>query len=45
MGKSCVRFKKLEDVALDVLAKLTRRCSVEKYIELYEKQLVATRKK
>lgn len=45
MGKSCVRFKKLEDVALDVLAKLTRRCSVEKYIELYEKQLAATRKK
>ena len=45
MGKSCVRFKKLEDVALDVWAKLTRRCSVEKYIELYEKQLAATRKK
>ena len=45
MGKSCVRFKKLEDVALDVLAKLTRRCSVEKYSELYEKQLAATRKK
>ena len=45
MGKSCVRFKKLEDVALDVLAKLTRRCSLEKYIEFYEKQLAATRKK
>jgi len=45
MGKSCVRFKKLDDVPLSVLAKLTRRCSVEKYIKLYEKQLEATRKK
>ena len=45
MGKSCVRFKKLDDVPLKVLAKLTRRCSVEEYIKLYEKQLDTTFKK
>jgi hypothetical protein len=36
MGKSCVRFKKVEDVALDVLAEAIARLSVQDYIERYE---------
>lgn len=39
MGKSCVRFKKLDDVALDVIAQAIKRMPVKRYIELYETQL------
>jgi hypothetical protein len=41
MGKSCVRFKKLEDIPLDVIGKLIARVPPEKYIRQYE----ASRKK
>jgi hypothetical protein len=34
MGKSCVRFKKLDDLALDVIAELIRRVPAKKYIEV-----------
>jgi hypothetical protein len=33
MGKSCVRFKKLDDLALDVIAEAIRRVPARKYIE------------
>ena len=33
MGKACVRFKKLEDLALDVIAEAIRRVPAKKYIE------------
>lgn len=36
MGKSCIRFKKLEDLALDVIAQVFRRVSAKKYISHYE---------
>ncbi|HYO65007.1 MAG TPA: DUF1801 domain-containing protein [Archangium sp.] len=36
MGKSCVRFKKLEDVALDVLGEAIRRAPAKAYIQQYE---------
>lgn len=36
MGKACVRFKKLDDVALDVIGEVIRRVPVKKYIEHYE---------
>jgi hypothetical protein len=36
MGKSCVRFKKPEDLALDVVAKSIASMTPERYIELYE---------
>tara|TARA_Y100001934_G_scaffold262817_2_gene337739 strand:+ start:504 stop:1013 length:510 start_codon:yes stop_codon:yes gene_type:complete len=41
MGKSCVRFKKLGDVPLEVIGKAIKRMPVKQYIELYEKQLKA----
>ncbi|MFZ1685348.1 MAG: DUF1801 domain-containing protein [Candidatus Zixiibacteriota bacterium] len=37
MGKACVRFKKLEDLPLDLVGETIARVSVEKYIEFYEK--------
>jgi hypothetical protein len=36
MGKSCVRFKKVEDLALDVIAEAIRRTPAKKYIQFYE---------
>jgi hypothetical protein len=38
MGKSCIRFKKLEDLALDVIADLIRGQPVQRYIETYKSQ-------
>ncbi len=36
MGKSCVRFKKLEDVPLKVIGQVIKRVPVKKFIENYE---------
>ncbi|MCG3123108.1 MAG: hypothetical protein GIKADHBN_01517 [Phycisphaerales bacterium] len=36
MGKGCVRFKKLEDVPLDVLAQAAQRMTVPAMIKFYE---------
>jgi hypothetical protein len=44
MGKACVRFKKLEDVPLDVVGQVFARTPVKKYIAAIEKAL-AERKK
>ncbi len=44
MGKSCVRFKKLEDVALDVVGEAIRRVPVKAFIAHYEAALKMTRK-
>ncbi|MFE8598615.1 DUF1801 domain-containing protein [Archangium violaceum] len=45
MGKSCVRFKKLQDVALDVLGEAIRRAPAKAYIQQYESVLQSTVKK
>lgn len=45
MGKSCVRFKKIEDVALDVVGEAIRRVPAKKYIAVYETLLKKGRKK
>jgi hypothetical protein len=37
MGKACVRFKKLEDLALDVIGEAIKRMPAKKYVEYYEK--------
>lgn len=39
MGKSCIRFKRLEDVALDVLAEALRRMPCDEFIATYQKGL------
>jgi hypothetical protein len=35
MGKSCVRFKELEDLPLDVIGKAIARVPVDQYIQAY----------
>jgi hypothetical protein len=47
MGKSCLRFRKIEDLALDVLGKLVARSPARKFIAIYESVLktVGARKK
>jgi hypothetical protein len=37
MGKSCLRFKRLDDLALDVLAETIARASVEEFLAAYER--------
>ncbi|MBU6414084.1 MAG: DUF1801 domain-containing protein [Planctomycetes bacterium] len=39
MGKSCIRFKRLEDCALDVIAETLKRVTVESHIRQYEKSV------
>ena len=36
MGKSCIRFKKVEDLALDVIAEAVKRVPAKKYVEHIE---------
>jgi hypothetical protein len=36
MGASCVRFKKIEDVPLDVVAALFKKVTAKKYVAAYE---------
>jgi len=44
MGKSCIRFKKLDDLALDVIAKAIARVSMKKFIASYEAGLAGPKK-
>ncbi len=39
MGKSCIRFKRVEDLALDVIAKFLKRMTAKKYIAFYQAAL------
>ena len=42
MGGSCVRFKKIEDAALDVIGEAIRRTPAKEYVESYVKTLAST---
>ena len=42
MGKSCVRFKKLEDVPLKVVGQAIKKVSVKKYVASYEEARAAS---
>ena len=37
MGKSCVRFKKMEDIPFDLISELMQKYTVKYWIETYEK--------
>ena len=45
MGKCCVRFKKLEDLALEVIGDTLRRVPVKKWIAYYESVVKSSRTK
>ncbi len=36
MGKSCVRFKKLDDLPLDVIGETIKRVPAKRFLEVYE---------
>lgn len=40
MGKSCLRFKSSDDLALEVIGEAIRRVPASKYIEIYESAFV-----
>jgi hypothetical protein len=44
MGKACVRFKKLEDLALDVIGEAIRRVPAKKYVAFCESAVASRRK-
>ena len=44
MGKSCVRFKKLDDVPLKVVGQAIKKVTVKKYIQFYETATKGRRK-
>jgi hypothetical protein len=44
MGKSCLRFKKLEDLPLDVIGKEIKRLPVKKFIAQYEDARTSSRR-
>ncbi|MCU0368606.1 MAG: DUF1801 domain-containing protein [Cyclobacteriaceae bacterium] len=39
MGKSCIRFKKTEDIPLKLIGELCSKISVDKWIEVYEQTI------
>ncbi|MBT8279354.1 MAG: DUF1801 domain-containing protein [Bacteroidia bacterium] len=42
MGKSCVRFKKIEDIPYELIAELSRKITVQQWIDLYESHVKTT---
>lgn len=39
MGKSCVRFKKIDEIPYDLIAELVQKMTVEEWISIYETAL------
>lgn len=45
MGKSCVRFKKLEEIPYKLIGELMKKITVKDWIETYEKNMLPSSKK
>ena len=45
MGKSCIRFKKMENIPYDLIGKLASKMSAENWIQLYESNVKNSRKR
>lgn len=39
MGKSCIRFKKLEEIPYSLIGELMKKMSVKQWVDLYESKL------
>ena len=39
MGKSCVRFKKVDDIPYELIEELAKKMTVEEWIEIYERAI------
>ena len=44
MGKSCIRFKYLDDIPYDLIGELTQKVSVQDWIDIYESAVKTPRK-
>lgn len=44
MGKSCVRFKKAEEIPFELIGELVGKMTADEWIELYEAKFVARKK-
>jgi hypothetical protein len=40
MGKSCIRFKKVNDIPFDLIAELISKMNVKQWIKLYKEAFV-----
>ena len=38
IGKSCVRFKKMDDIPYKLIGQLMKKISVKEWIDIYEKK-------
>lgn len=45
MGKSCIRFKKPDEIPVELIGKLISKMSVKQWINLYESVLMTSRKR
>ncbi len=45
MGKSCVRFKKLDDIPYNLIGELMKKMTAKEWIALYEKNILPKGKK
>ncbi len=43
MGKSCIRFKRPEQIPFELIGELVQKISVEKWIEIYESKIKKTK--
>lgn len=39
MGKSCIRFKKMDDIPFELIAELSKKMTVDEWINIYENNL------
>ncbi|MCB0826825.1 MAG: DUF1801 domain-containing protein [Armatimonadetes bacterium] len=45
MGKSCVRFKKLENLPLELVGEAVGKISLEEFVAMYEEQIPPSKRK
>jgi Domain of unknown function (DU1801) len=45
MGKSCVRFKKMDEIPYTLIGELMKKMKAKEWIEMYEKQFLKSSKK
>lgn len=45
MGKSCIRFKKMDKIPFDLIGELAQKITPQDFIQIYEKNIKESRKK
>jgi hypothetical protein len=45
MGKSCIRFKNLDEIPFKLIGELSKKINVKKWIDIYESQFLKSGKK